>query len=67
MRSSGRTTATAWEVYDIVAESIRRAPGLQIGEKNSLIARLTDEMFVSSFRLKPDELLDLPYPNISPK
>jgi hypothetical protein len=66
MRSAGRSNATAQEVHDIVAESIRRAPSLSIGEKNSLIARLSDEMFVE-FGLKPDDVLDLPYPNLSPK
>ena len=65
MRRAGRTNATAQEIHDIVAESIRRAPGLSAGEKGSLVARLTDEMFVES-GLKPGDVLDLPYPNIGP-
>jgi hypothetical protein len=65
MRRAGRTNATAQEIHDIVAESIQRAPGLSAGEKNSLIARLGDEMFVE-FGLKPNDVLDLPYPNIGP-
>lgn len=65
MRRSGQTQATAREVYDIVAESIRRAPGLAAGERNSLIARLSDEMFVE-FGLSPTDTMTLPYPNIHP-
>jgi hypothetical protein len=49
-----------------VAESIRRAPGLSAGEKNSLIARLSDEMFVE-YGLQPNDVLDLPYANIPAK
>jgi hypothetical protein len=65
MRAAGRTEATAQEIHDVVAESIRRAPGLAPGDKSSLIARLTDEMFVE-FGLRPGDMLDLPYPNLSP-
>jgi hypothetical protein len=66
MRGAGRTQAKAQEIYDIVAESIRRAPGLSAGEKNSLIARLSDEMFVE-YGLQPNDVLDLPYANIPAK
>lgn len=65
MRAAGRTQATAREIFEIVAESIRRAPGIDADEKASLIARLSDEMFVEN-RLADSQLLDLPYPNIGP-
>jgi hypothetical protein len=65
MRRGGRTQATAQEVYDTVAESIRRAPNLAQGEKDSHILRLHDEMFIER-GLKSGDLLDLPYPNIKP-
>ena len=65
MRRAGRTTATAKEIYDVVAESIRRAPVLPQGDKNSLVLRLQDEMFVE-YGLKPADVLPLPYPNIKP-
>jgi len=60
MRSAGQTRATAQAIHDVVAESIRAAPGLSEGAKTSLVARLTDEMFVE-YGLKPTDLLDLPY------
>lgn len=65
MRRAGRTQASASEIYDVVAESIRRAPGLPPGEANSLIARLSDEMFVE-YGLQPADMMLLPYPNIHP-
>jgi hypothetical protein len=65
MRRAGRTNASALEVHDIIAESIRMAPGLPAGEAQSLIARLSDEMFVE-FGLLPTDVMPLPYPNIGP-
>ena len=65
MQKAGRSTATAREVEQIVAESIRRAPALSAGQKSSLIARLSDEMFVE-FGLRPDDVLDLPYAHLAP-
>jgi hypothetical protein len=66
MRAAGRQRATAQEIFDVVAESINRAPSLAAGEKSSLIARLTDEMFMES-GLTPTDMLDLPYPNVQPR
>ena len=66
MRAAGKTTATAQEVFDTVANAIQKAPEIEPGEKMSLIAALTDEMFMQH-GLKPDDLLDLPYPNIKAK
>lgn len=65
MRAAGRTQATARQIFEIVSKSIRLAPGIDAGEKASLIARLSDEMFVEN-RLADSLLLDLPYPNIGP-
>ncbi len=65
MRRAGQTEASAQTVHDVVVESIRRASGLSAGERNSLIARLSDEMFVE-FGLKQGDMLTLPYPNIKP-
>jgi hypothetical protein len=66
MQKAGVTRVTAQQAYDIVAESIRRTPGMAQGTKNSLVARLSDEMFVE-YGLKPHTLLDLPYRNFAPK
>lgn len=63
MRAAGETTATAQTIFDAVANSIRKAPGLKLGQKNSLVAALTDEMFMQR-GLKPTDLLELPYPNV---
>jgi hypothetical protein len=65
MRRSGRTTATAQEIYNTVAESIQRAPGLSQTYKDALKLRLQDEMFVE-FGLNSADVLPLPYPNILP-
>ena len=64
LRRQGRTTTTAQEVFDIVAESIRRAP-FEAGYAESMVFRLHDEMFVE-FGLSPTTQLTLPYPNIRP-
>lgn len=64
MRQEGRETASAQEVYETVAESIQRSD-LPQGVKDSLQARLQDEMFVE-FELGPDDVLPLPYPNRAP-
>ena len=50
--------ATVQELHDIVANAIRRS-SLPPGEKRSLIARLSDEMFVES-GLSPTQLLNIP-------
>jgi hypothetical protein len=65
MRRAGRTTASAQEVFDTVAEAIERAPNLSPGVKASLQARLSDEMFME-LGLKPGDALPLPYPNVKP-
>ena len=66
MRKAGETTATAQTVFDTVARAIEKAPGLRPGQKKSLVAALTDEMFMQR-GLKPTDVLELPYPNIKPK
>jgi hypothetical protein len=66
MRRQGRTTARAQEVYDAVADSIRRSPQLSADLKNTMTIRLHDEMFVE-YGLAPGQQLRLPYPNIKPR
>jgi hypothetical protein len=63
MRRAGRTQALGQEVFDTVAESIRDAQNVPPGERESLVARLSDEMFTES-GLRPEQNLDLPYPNV---
>lgn len=46
LRKGGKRQATAQEVFDSVADGIRKTPGMSEGEKASRIARLKDEMFV---------------------
>lgn len=64
LRRQGRTTATAQEVFDTVSTSIRGAP-LESGYADSLIQRLSDEMFID-LGMAPNTQLTLPYPNIGP-
>jgi hypothetical protein len=63
LRRQGRTTASGQEIFNEVAESIRRAP-LEAGYADTLVQRLSDEMW--EFGITPTTQLDLPYPNISP-
>jgi hypothetical protein len=63
MRRAGRTRGSAQEIFDTVADSIGRAPGLPAGEKASLIERLKAEMFME-YGLRPGDMLPLPHPNI---
>jgi hypothetical protein len=64
MRRQGATTATGQQIFDTVADSIRRSPlSPQVSE--SLIARLSDEMWVE-FGMSPGTQYPLPYPNIGP-
>ncbi len=49
-----------YEEFDMLAESVRRTTGLTQGEKDSLIARLSDEIFVE-YGLSPTSLVRLPY------
>ena len=65
LRRQGRTTASAQEVYDAVAQSIRASPDLPAGMADTLALRLYDEMFVE-LGLAPGTQLPLPYPNITP-
>jgi hypothetical protein len=60
MQAAGKSTATAQEVYDVVAQSIRQAVGITDGTKASLIARLQDELFIE-LQLKPTDVVELPY------
>ncbi len=60
MQAAGKSEATAMEIHDIVAESIRRAPNISPMQRNAFIARLHDEMFLE-FALKPDQVMKLPY------
>ncbi len=65
MRRQGRTTASAEEVFDAVANSIRQSPHLSENLKKTLTARLHEEMFVE-YGLRGQQLT-LPYPNIKPR
>jgi hypothetical protein len=56
----GRTTWTAQEMFDTLAQSIRRSPLLSDAEKLSHIARLQDEIFVE-MALRRADLVRLPY------
>jgi hypothetical protein len=64
LRRQGRTTASAQEIFDAVADSIGRAP-FDAEYAGSLIQRLSDEMFVE-LGLQSNTQLPLPYPNIGP-
>ena len=66
MRRQGRTTASAQEIYDEVAGSIRQSPDLSAEMKETLTLRLRDEMFVE-YGLAPGQQMRLPYPNIKPR
>ena len=65
MRREGRTTASGQEIHDAIASSIRQSP-LPKGTRDSLVARLPDEMFVE-FGMSPQTQYTLPYPNIKPR
>jgi hypothetical protein len=65
MRREGRTSATAQEIYDAVAESYRRSPDLAPGMAETFALRLQDEMFVE-YGLRAADEIPLPYPNIRP-
>ena len=64
MRREGRTTAAAEDIYDVLAESIQRAPDLTQPVKESMKRRLHDEMFVD-YQMT-GQTVTLPYPNIPP-
>ena len=57
---SGTNRITVQELYDVVSESIRRSPDFTLAEQESMIAHLTDELFMQ-LGLKPDDLVRLPY------
>lgn len=59
MASTGATRITAQQLYDVVSDSIRRS-GIPADEVASMIARLSDELFVE-LRLHADDLVRLPY------
>jgi hypothetical protein len=59
-RAAGQpTTATVQEIHDVIASAIDRAPGLPPGEKQSLIARLSDEVFMES-GFTPTDVVEIP-------
>ncbi|MCL4298047.1 MAG: hypothetical protein KJ077_20055 [Anaerolineae bacterium] len=58
--NQGRTSWTAQEMFEAVAESIRRTPELSDGEKISHIQRLSDEIFVE-YGLHTADLVRLPF------
>lgn len=60
MQAAGQSNATAQEVFDVVAESIKRATGISPGLKTTLIERLKDELFIE-LKLKPADMVELPY------
>ena len=62
-RKDGRT-ATAEAIYDVLAESIQRAPDLAQPVKTAMKRRLHDEMFVE-YEMAGQTVL-LPYPNTPP-
>jgi hypothetical protein len=55
----GAKEATAQEVFDSVANGIRKTPGMSASEKASRIARLQDEMFIE-LELVPNRKYDIP-------
>jgi hypothetical protein len=59
IRKSGAKQASAQQVFDIVADGIRRTPGMAESEKATRIARLHDEMFVE-LGLVPGQRYDVP-------
>jgi hypothetical protein len=59
LRKSGQTETTAGKVFDMVADGIRKTPGMPDGEKASRIARLHDEMF-TEMKLDPNRRYSVP-------
>lgn len=59
IRKRGAKQATGQEVFDAVADSIRKTPGMSESEKASRIARLHDEMF-TELGLVPGRPYDIP-------
>lgn len=57
---TGRTTWTAQEMFDTVAQSIRITTGLTQAEKEAHVARLSDEIFAESGLSRTDQVR-LPY------
>jgi hypothetical protein len=53
------TTATIEEIHNVIAGAIDRAPGIPPGKKQSLIARLSDEVFAES-GLAPTVVVKIP-------
>lgn len=59
IRASGGNTRTAAEVFDSVADGIRKTPGMSDAEQTSRIARLHDEMF-TEMKLDPGRSYPVP-------
>ncbi|HET8635859.1 MAG TPA: DUF4157 domain-containing protein [Acidobacteriaceae bacterium] len=65
LRRQGRTTCTAEELYNVMLDAIQQIPVTPQLTKDALAFRLELELF-RDLGLKPDSVLDLPYPNIGP-
>jgi Domain of unknown function (DUF4157) len=59
LHKSGQTETTAGKVFDMVADGIRKTPGMAEDEKVSRIARLRDEMF-KEMKLDPNRRYSVP-------
>jgi hypothetical protein len=59
LRKSGATETTGGKVFEMVADGIRKTPGMSDGEKASRIARLHDEMF-TEMKLDPNRPYSVP-------
>jgi len=59
LRKSGATETTGGKVFEMVADGIRKTPGMSDGEKASRIARLHDEMF-TEMKLDPNRSYSVP-------
>ena len=59
LRKSGATETTGGRVFEMVADGIRKTPGMSDSEKASRIARLHDEMF-TEMKLDPNRSYSVP-------
>jgi hypothetical protein len=60
MAASGATTLTAQQLYETVAAAINASPDFTAGEKATLVAHLSDEIFLQ-MGLSSGDLVRLPY------
>jgi hypothetical protein len=65
-REAGRTEVTVAEMFDVMLDAIAKIPNLEQRMKHAMAWRLELELF-RDLKLKPKQLIPLPYPNIKKK